>query len=626
MSLTKVTYSMIDGAYANVTDFGATGDGVTDDTVAIQATIDSLASSGGVVYFPPGQYRIARNIGVNDRWGIKVTNSNITLKGEQATLRRFNTDISTFALAYPILFLGVPDSNVAPLTTNIIIDSLNFIGEDTRHSISGSAPSDFRYAINFKNSSDTWVKDCKFTAIDSEAISYQAPAVFDNANSVFYNLTKNYISKISGCSFIAEPHTVPGRALIHAITVAGVDFCNIVDNYFEWCDDCLAGETTYNRYEDTEDDTFTRTGAAAALGPLKRSGRNIVIANNNCYNSSEHAFYPALMDVTITGNNIRTDEPTICISDMIKIRSRGVTCTGNTISNYPICISVNDPAMDVTVLGNVCQSTGPNEGGVIDVASSGLSTYISNRPAFYVGGSPDYQPMRNISIVGNTIVMPDTAVTPTSGREIKHTAFRIVSDAATVNFPEGQIQGITINGNTVKGYNVGFYFINSQFRNIVISGNALYAKNFTTTGFDASTTLNTYAVMQAFQSGAGETVLSMRQTTFTDNTVFGATNIFATDTAGGGAGTYFTPQSSSGNRFDYIKNIRTADVRVFRAQERFRNNTGTFFLDRTWGGFAMENSFGDGATSDSTERYVTEWTGSAYRFYTDDAGTFVTLS
>jgi len=45
----------------NVTDpeYGATGDGTTDDTVAVQAAIDAAeANSGGVVYFPAGSYAV----------------------------------------------------------------------------------------------------------------------------------------------------------------------------------------------------------------------------------------------------------------------------------------------------------------------------------------------------------------------------------------------------------------------------------------------------------------------------------------------------------------------------------------------------------------------------------------
>ena len=62
MALTKVTNSMIAGAVVNVKDFGAVGDGVADDSGAIQTAINSLASDGGTVYFPPGDYVIANTI------------------------------------------------------------------------------------------------------------------------------------------------------------------------------------------------------------------------------------------------------------------------------------------------------------------------------------------------------------------------------------------------------------------------------------------------------------------------------------------------------------------------------------------------------------------------------------
>ena len=52
MTLTKVHSRMIAGAPANVQDFGAVGDGITDDTVAIQAAIDSSVA----VFFPNSNY------------------------------------------------------------------------------------------------------------------------------------------------------------------------------------------------------------------------------------------------------------------------------------------------------------------------------------------------------------------------------------------------------------------------------------------------------------------------------------------------------------------------------------------------------------------------------------------
>ena len=62
MSLTKVSYSMIKGAPANVMDYGAVGDGVSDDGPACRAAIAAVvAAGGGSVYFPAGTYKLIKD-------------------------------------------------------------------------------------------------------------------------------------------------------------------------------------------------------------------------------------------------------------------------------------------------------------------------------------------------------------------------------------------------------------------------------------------------------------------------------------------------------------------------------------------------------------------------------------
>ncbi|MDS9997438.1 hypothetical protein C6W22_02185 [Bacillus atrophaeus] len=54
------------GVY-DISDFGATGDGQTDDSSAIQAAIDMAKKyHGGVVWFPPGNYRLGMGIVIEE--------------------------------------------------------------------------------------------------------------------------------------------------------------------------------------------------------------------------------------------------------------------------------------------------------------------------------------------------------------------------------------------------------------------------------------------------------------------------------------------------------------------------------------------------------------------------------
>jgi len=58
MSLTKVSYSMIQGGCANVLDYGADPTGTTDSTTAIQAAVNA----SGAIYIPSGTYLVSANI------------------------------------------------------------------------------------------------------------------------------------------------------------------------------------------------------------------------------------------------------------------------------------------------------------------------------------------------------------------------------------------------------------------------------------------------------------------------------------------------------------------------------------------------------------------------------------
>jgi hypothetical protein len=136
MALTKVSYSLINGAPVNVLDFGAIGDGVTNDTAAIQAAVNSTAD--GTVYLPPGTYLVDSIVFPYDTRGFNFVGASMettillmndptrpVIKIATGTGRNYNTLFSDFAVK-----ANASSSIVDP--TQIAIDANGFDGATFR--------------------------------------------------------------------------------------------------------------------------------------------------------------------------------------------------------------------------------------------------------------------------------------------------------------------------------------------------------------------------------------------------------------------------------------------------------------------------------------------------------------
>lgn len=91
----------------SVKDFGAVGDGVTDDTTAIQTAINSISANGGQVLFPSGNYKTTAEL--------LVSSSNVSIVGDSMLssriLRYGNGNTLRFEAGSLLSFVGV--SNLA---------------------------------------------------------------------------------------------------------------------------------------------------------------------------------------------------------------------------------------------------------------------------------------------------------------------------------------------------------------------------------------------------------------------------------------------------------------------------------------------------------------------------------
>ena len=199
----------------SVLDFGAKGDGVTDDTAAIQAAIDSIPLSGGgtshgySLFFPPGKYLISAPLVIGNRRLTILGVPLVTGSGSSSiiycpTAITRMIDVTTgnadvFSIQ-GIEFLGNNINTVSAMTLGSVAQTLY----DSRvnncwFSLVGGTCIELKYA------GDIVITDCGFDSGSQIGINISNPPSDNNAvntisNNIFFGQSVGgiYISKGSG--------------------------------------------------------------------------------------------------------------------------------------------------------------------------------------------------------------------------------------------------------------------------------------------------------------------------------------------------------------------------------------------------------------------------------------------
>ncbi|HEV7889807.1 MAG TPA: carboxypeptidase regulatory-like domain-containing protein [Pyrinomonadaceae bacterium] len=178
-------------ASLNLKDFGATGDGVTDDSPALQAALDALAAAGGgSLFVPEGRYAILTPVAKS----FAGLNASITILGVPS-----DTTVPPPTAAGDVLSLGLDlKSEFRPRTGNRAMLSLAGLRgaafKDIAFMGTPGVETDASYTLYITDIDDASLEHCEFYGLSSGTSGSDVMAVRSNfriTRSVFLGCTAN---------------------------------------------------------------------------------------------------------------------------------------------------------------------------------------------------------------------------------------------------------------------------------------------------------------------------------------------------------------------------------------------------------------------------------------------------
>lgn len=183
----------------SVKDFGATGDGTTDDTVFIQNAIDFVQTNGGGdVYFPNGTYRITAPLVIDG--GANLIGDNATINNQSLTEHAVEagTDPTVFngftSTIQNITFTG--SSSGAGTCHGVLIQAMPvFIRDCKFNTLKGSG-------IRGLYAQYARVENCAFTGLGRYGIEITTASISEASNDIhIFDIYENIDNGLGGIFF-----------------------------------------------------------------------------------------------------------------------------------------------------------------------------------------------------------------------------------------------------------------------------------------------------------------------------------------------------------------------------------------------------------------------------------------
>jgi hypothetical protein len=425
MALTKVTYSMISGAAANVFDFGAVGDGVANDTAAIQAAIDSLAS-GGTVYFPVGNYLCTS--------GLTVSDNNIALQFSNGAALTYTTptQILLTVTADNCQLLGatinapaVFDATNAPIGYGIVkVQGENFTADNCTVN---NVP---RSGFWFDECSNARVTNCRIDGGTTEAL-------FSSGGPVHFGIVIDTPSTGSQGNYVIANNIikrcVQGAASGSTGAASFEQSMAVTGNVFELC-------WNHGWYTSGLGNGITVSGNAfnACQIPIALTGKNHAVVGNTLIvqTSGTGSQYDnewqgiSLRDpvgCVVIGNVIKGEAPSgsaiISLEDLSGVTSTNNSCENNVVSGNTIeitnttvasvsairIIATSTKVVNNTICDNIIKAPVRQFGGLIEILGSGLAglpsegNSIDNNTIIFTGAGGNASAIQVTSILDSSI-------------------------------------------------------------------------------------------------------------------------------------------------------------------------------------------------------------------------------